>query len=166
MLISAISVQLEPSYCSTLTLVPGLPATTKDAVCVPVVPCSALAVFKAPPLAQAPIFAPAPVHYSVVATLVPDEFNPPEHKAPAVVPDEPVPYLAVLKSPSSAQLVPFHTSVRADAAVAYPPPYIADEELVPEPSLFLLAVFISPTSVQDDPFQVSVLSYLVAGGVE
>jgi hypothetical protein len=81
--------------------------------------------------------------------------SPPIDNATVCVPDAAGFSLAVFKSLTSVQDVPFHISVFATTVVEYPPKAIA-AVCVPQPPSPLLAVFKSFTSVQLVPFQVSV----------
>ena len=89
------------------------PPAANAAVCMPAPPKPFLAVFKLPPVDQAPTGAPAPVHSSATPVSPDPALYPPAAIADPVVPPPAKPYLATDKSPVSVQLVPFHSSVKA-----------------------------------------------------
>ena len=68
--------------------------------------------------------------------------------------------LAVAKSPTSVQAVPFHDSVIADTPGPGLPATTIAAVVVPTPSHACLAVFISGSSDQLDPLYSSTLSIL------
>ena len=69
-----------------------------------------------------------------------------------------VSYLAVLRSATSAQPAPFHSSVFSVLPGASQPPKAKVAVEIPDPAIFDLAVFKSLTSVQLVPFQLSVIA--------
>ena len=68
---------------------------------------------------------------------------PPKANAAVFVPASPIPYLAVFKSFTSVQLVPFQDSVFPTAVVVNPPKASAAVFVAPHPPTILLAVFNS-----------------------
>ena len=97
------------------------------------------------------------VHSSVFAKAV--DVKPP--KTTALIPPNVEPcilYLAVAKSASSVQLVPFQFSFKAELPGFILPPVANANVDVPFPVKVSLAVFKFPTSVQAVPFQSSVFA--------
>ena len=97
------------------------------------------------------------------AAVVNDGALPPKAKLATVVPAEPTELLAVDKSATSVQDVPFQISVIPVTGGTFPPTAIAEVLSAPEPATPSLFVFMSATSVHEDPSQDSVAIRLVEG---
>jgi len=140
------------------------PPKTKPAVASPAAADAALAVFKFAAVDQAPMFEPAACHSSVaaVASGVPPPKANPEVTGPFVDPRRD---LAVDKSPSSDQLVPFHNSVAPVRGLpgTKPPNTKAEVLDAPKPDALSLVAFISAISVHAVSFQDSVTADPGAG---
>ena len=87
---------------------------------------------------------------------------PPNAKADVFVPAPAKFLIAVFKSPTSVQLLPFQVSLTASLVDVYPPNAKAAVLLAPAPAKESLAVFKSPVSVQLLPFHDSL--FAIAGG--
>ena len=111
-----------------------------------------------PPVAQAPTGA-NPLHNSVAVADADGEGPPAKATPNVVVPVPPKPYLAVLTSATSVQLVPFHCSVLATLLPLLPETANADV-YIPNPANLPLPVFKLFTSVQLAPFHTSVSAML------
>jgi hypothetical protein len=90
-----------------------------------------------------------------------DGVSPPNAKAAVLVPAADCCLVAVFKSLTSVQEVPFQDSVAPVAGL--PPMANADVLSAPQPAIRVLAVFKFPTSVQDVPSQDS--TFTVVGGI-
>ena len=101
-----------------------------------------------------------PLHSSVNAVAAVS--YPPKTIPDVVVPPGPTVLLLLLKSATSAQLVPFQSSTLS-TLVGCPPPQAKANVYVPITPGYALSVFKSPVSVHDVPFQDSVLPVHVAG---
>ena len=96
-------------------------------------------------------------HSSDAAVGVPPVCCPAAARADVKLPEPPGLNLVVDMSATSAQPLPFHSSVIATRSVVNPPKIKPDVLSAPAGPAPLLAVFTSLTSVQAEPFQDSVV---------
>ena len=105
-----------------------------------------------------------PDHSSVAVTF-PGPLSPPKANPTVLVPAPPKPDLAIFKSFTSVQLVPFQVSVFA-TLVGTLPPNAKAAVCIPSPAKLPLAVFKTLTAVQLVPFQDSVFAIATGPGPE